>query len=265
MDESEAQATIPCPESLEKIFQRIEEESAQRAQQESLLSVPTVPSEDSPSSTNGIITQRPAGNFDGQTFRSGKARRRASISITRFGQVLYNNSFNSPFASRPTSPTTKSALASPIYQTHPQAGSTDTLSSDHPSDEDNEHAHAEDDDHVTQVHRIAPRQSIVSSIVPRRLSRARSRPIISEGDTSSNMVIGVSVQAATVEVPPNEEQPSAGAVVHTRGPLKNQSSKSTLNSGGGSSNGRGWIARAKSFTNKLGRRSKPHLAESVTC
>ncbi|KAG7091195.1 hypothetical protein E1B28_010246 [Marasmius oreades] len=255
--EPESQATIPCPESLEKIFQRIEEESAQRAQ-ESFLSVPIT--EDSSSSSNAT-TQRPAGTPDGQTHRSGKSRRRASISITRFGQMNSNSSSTI----QPTSPLP--GLASPIYQTHLQTGSSDTLSSGQLSDEDNEDAHVEDDDHVTQVQRIAPRQSIVRSIgnaIPRRLSKARSRPIMTEGDMSSNMVIGVSVQAATVEVDeaPDEEQPSTGAVVHAAGLLKNQKSKSTLNSVGGSGNGRGWIARAKSFTNKLRRRSKPQLTES---
>ncbi|KAL0072540.1 hypothetical protein AAF712_000303 [Marasmius tenuissimus] len=175
--------------------------------------------------------------------------------------------------SQPTTPTMKSALASPIYQTHLEAESTDTLSSANLSEDDDEHAHTEDHDHVTQVHRIAARQSVIArsigNAIPRRLSRARSRPILAEGDTSNNMVIGVSVQAATVEVESsgNDEQP-VGAVVHGPASLKNQKSKSSLGStgasSGGSVGGGGWIARAKSLTIKLRRKSRVQLTEIAT-
>ncbi|KAL0579632.1 hypothetical protein V5O48_002404 [Marasmius crinis-equi] len=82
------------------------------------------------------------------------------------------------------------------------------------------------------------------------------------------MVIGVSVQAATVEVEGSGEDVQPGAVVHAPGPLNKKPSKSSLGSGerggsngGGNNGGGGWIARARSLTTILRRKSKPQLTE----
>ncbi|KAK7036481.1 hypothetical protein VNI00_011678 [Paramarasmius palmivorus] len=142
-----------------------------------------------------------------------------------------------------------------------QGGSTDTLSSVHT--EDDAHAHLEDNDHVTQVHRIAARQSIsraIGNVIPRRLSRARSRPVLAEGDS---MVIGVSIQAATVEASEVDEELPTSTVVSAATSLKDKSSKSSLKSDSVSGGG-GWVARAKSFTSKLRRKSKQQLTDPVT-
>ncbi|ESK97289.1 hypothetical protein Moror_17854 [Moniliophthora roreri MCA 2997] len=254
--EEHGESVAACPESLERIFQRLEQESERRAQNE-LLAVPAITSEDT---SSGSTTSQ------SETISRSRTRRRASISITRFGQ-LDSESLNSP--SKPSSPTVMSAFAMPIYQARVESGSTDTLSSKH--SEDDAHAHLEDDDHVTQVHRIAARQSIsraIGNVIPRRLSRVRSRPVFTEGDTTNSMVIGISVQAATMEIPATEDDQPPSTVVSAAASLKGKSSKSSLRSdngsGGGGGGGGGWVARAKSFTNKLRRKSRQQLADPVT-
>lgn len=116
-------------------------------------------------------------------------------------------------------------------------------------------AHTEDDNHVTQVHQIAARQSISKTMgvfLPRRLSRARSANVLKSGD--STLVIDVSVQEATVETPSEEGVTiSRRASVHAPGSLRNQSSRLTMADSTPAS--RGWVTKAKEFTMKIRRRS----------
>lgn len=116
-------------------------------------------------------------------------------------------------------------------------------------------AHAEDDNHVTQVHQIAARQSISQTMgvfLPRRLSRARSANVLKSGD--STVLIGVSVQEATVETPSEDGVTiSRRASVHAPGSLRNQSSRLTMADSIPYSSG--WVNKAKDFTMKLRRRS----------
>jgi len=76
------------------------------------------------------------------------------------------------------------------------------------------------------------------------------------------MVIGVSVEAATVEAEPGSEE-HVRATVHAPGrTLRPKASKSSLASLG---SGGGWLIRAKSFTDKFRSKSKPKLTtDSVT-
>lgn len=272
---AEAQVNAACPESLEQIFLRIEEEVERRAQNDQ-LSVPTVADDASQTSATSRTSETTAIASERQQSHKNKARRRASISISRFGQID-SDSLDSPSkSSTPSNERIVSALASPIYRARAERGSTDTLESGHLSEDDAQHV--VDDEHVTQVHRIAPRQSIsraIGNVLPRRLSRARSRPVLREGDMAGNMVIGISVQAATVEASGNEvdEPPLTSSVYATFAEadrsLQTKPSQSSLrsnvspNSSGSGANS-GWVARAKSFTNKLRRKSKQHLTDPVT-
>jgi hypothetical protein len=111
----------------------------------------------------------------------------------------------------------------------------------------------EEDSHVTQMRQIAGRQSIskaVEGFLPRRLSRARSTNVIATGD--ANLVIGVSVEEATVESEEGVE--TSRASVHAPGALRNQASRLTM---AGSSPARNsWVAKARGFTQKFRRKGK---------
>lgn len=103
------------------------------------------------------------------------------------------------------------------------------------------------------MRQIAGRQSIskaVEGFLPRRLSRARSTNVLTTGD--GNMVIGVSVEEATVESEEGVETNCAR--VHAPGGLRNQASRLTM--AGSSPPRSNWVAKAKGFTQKFRRKSK---------
>lgn len=130
-----------------------------------------------------------------------------------------------------------------MYAASVQNSSTHSLASEL-SDEE---AHAEDAHGVTQIHQIAGRQTIskaVGGLIPRRLSRSQSANVMSSRDAS--MVIGISVQEATVEAA--EDDTSNQAMVHASGSLNRQ----------------GWLTKAKSFTKKFRRKSKLGLTDSIS-
>ncbi|THV06182.1 hypothetical protein K435DRAFT_23489 [Dendrothele bispora CBS 962.96] len=227
------------PESLEKIFQRVEEESARKAREEK--------ESERHEHVDRIKALSPTPSTSSLKARS---RRRGSVSITRFGQLddLINQSSGpESIPTPPKSPSVVSTLAaqSNFYRHHGENSSYDSLNS---NDNQGDEAHTEDAHHVTQVHRIAPRQSIsraMGGLIPRRLSRA-SRQVITEA--SGDMVIGVSVEAATVEAAPGVED-QVQATVHAPGrTLRPKASRSSLASLGSSG---GWLHRAKGFTDKF--------------
>jgi len=117
---------------------------------------------------------------------------------------------------------------------------------------DDERAHVEDNHRVTQMLHIAGRQSIskaVGSLLPRRLSRARSSNIVLE---DANVVIGVSVEEATVESA--EDAEAYHVVVHAPAILRNRTSRLSM---AGSSPARSdWIARAKALAHKFRRKAQ---------
>jgi len=207
-----------------------------------------------------------------------KARRRGSISITRFGQLAEETlpSKELPATSPPNSPAaiiTALTTQSSFYQSQLLNTSHDSLGS-HASD--NEGLHAEDDNHVTQVHRIAARQTLtrtVGSFLPRRLSRARSRPVIEDND--GTLVIGVSVRAATVEESPSTDPgsrlPTAmvttgsdNSLAATLSPKASKSSLRSISSNNHFASNVNWVAKAKDFTRKLRRKSVQPLTQTAT-
>lgn len=259
-----------------KIFQKVEEESERRAQ------------EDASARIDAAQPPGPA-NTGSATVHRARNRRPGSISITRFGQVscsrnmlpLLVNSIDSlptpqrvlrafpvPFASQQwlrSKPSIKRKLqyVSFTYACHrksltvallPKNDSTNSFASGASAHYGDEAAHVEEDSHVTQMHQIAGRQSIskaVGGLLPRRLSRARSANVLSTSE--ANMVIGVSVEEATVESAEGAE--TSFTSVHAPGALRHQPSRLTM---AGSSPARNkWVSKAKVFTQKFRRKDKP--------
>ncbi|KAJ7281460.1 hypothetical protein C8J57DRAFT_1500159 [Mycena rebaudengoi] len=224
-------------EPLEKIFREVEEENERRAQEEMHDSV-----------SSRITRVDSSDNL--------KKRRRGSISISRFGQL--SSSDHLSVDGSPSAPLTPAlsdiASKTPFFQQQMRNGSQTSFASGGSAGED---AH-EEDHHVTQMHTIGPRQSIsraVGGLLPRRLSRARSSVLPSAGESSGgNVVIGVSVQAATVETPENGEL--GATVIHAPGALRNQASKGSLTSNFGK---KSWALIAKNFTKKFRRKSSAAL------
>ncbi|TFK45099.1 hypothetical protein BDQ12DRAFT_718206 [Crucibulum laeve] len=233
-----------CPEPLERIFKKVEEESERRAREESFGSLTEV-------SELGEKAESSATNTRTRT------RRRGSISISRIGQLqLTDEDYKS--SQGPPTPKRVPSIAShsPFYQAQIANDSIASFASG-ASGLSNDNAHTEDDHHVTQMEQIAGRQSIskkVGSMLPRRLSRARSANVIAAGD--ANMVIGVSVQEATVETPEDEDEDErSGASVHAPGGLRYQASRMSMPGSVPPSKG-SWVTRAKGFTQKFRRKGK---------
>ncbi|KAJ7231892.1 hypothetical protein B0H12DRAFT_1239790 [Mycena haematopus] len=251
---------LACPDPLEKIFQQVEERNERRAMQED------VESKDNVSAT--IPRVESSENIK-------KGRRRGSISITRFGQLSTSDATSDGSSIGPTTPALSDIAAkSPFFRQQLKNGSQTSFASGGSAADDAE-AHHEDDNHVTHMHTIAPKQSLsraMGGFIPRRLSRARSVLPGSGGggglDTRDmSMVIGVSVAAATVELP--EDAEVAATVVHAPGALHHRQSKASI---GGASEplndnnkvvaNSSWAARAKHFM-KFRRKSKVPLSGDV--
>ncbi|KAF8891873.1 hypothetical protein BD779DRAFT_153865 [Infundibulicybe gibba] len=229
-----------CPEPLEKIFQRVEEASERRAQEDLF--------------DGYALTSKPTEKLESSTFSKSKSRRRGSISITRFGELADES--NSKGSQGPSTPSQVSSIASqsPFYKAQMTNDSNTSFASGASAHTDDLEAHTEDN-HITQMHKIAGRQSIsktVGGLLPRRLSRARSAHVIANGD--ANVVIGVSVEA---KVEATEHAGDSRAQVHAPGNLRSQPSKLSMH--GPNSAPSGWMLKAKGFTQKFRRKSRPTL------
>jgi len=117
-----------------------------------------------------------------------------------------------------------------------------------------DNAHAEDQTQVTQMRRIAGREGL-TKIIPRKLSRAHSAVIPSTADGS--MVIGVSVQEATVhsiltDEDGQEPNTTSRVSVHAPGSIRHQTSQMTIS--GPTLAISTWGERAKGFTQKFRRK-----------
>ncbi|KAI0030321.1 hypothetical protein K488DRAFT_87892 [Vararia minispora EC-137] len=218
------------PEALEKIFQKLEQESERRAQ-EDLASNPVAA---------GAAAARSA----------TRDRRRTSISISRFGQV------DDPQTTTFSIPTTPTLSTTPHIYTQRHRDSTDSLEST--SSTVGAHEHHLESDHVTQVHRIAARQSIgrsVGGILQRTLSRSRSKPQLVAG-ADVDVVIGVVVEeAATVEHAPEEDdlRPESRAMAYADSgrQLRNQASRFTIAAAAPPPERKGIMGRAKELSRRI--------------
>jgi len=88
-------------------------------------------------------------------------------------------------------------------------------------------------EHVTQVHRIAGRQSLprsVGGMLHRRLTRARTNGGLSSGGVNTNVVVGVVVEKDHVEEAEPREGLPRSAMVYAQAPsaLGPQSSRVTI-------------------------------------
>lgn len=123
----------------------------------------------------------------------------------------------------------------------------------------------EDEEQVVQMATIAGRQSI-SKAFTRRLSR--SRTATRSRDVLDALVIGVSVEEATVEHEHDEEEAGGSrpgtSMAYAQGALKARGSRGNMNAGAEKEKGEkgGWIGRARGLTQKIRRRSMVALAQS---
>jgi hypothetical protein len=142
--------------------------------------------------------------------------------------------------------------------------STASVASDgYPHHEDEDAVHQEDEHQVTQIHQIAPRQTLsrtVGEFLSRR-TRSRSGSVLSSKDgVSTNMMIGVSVVENTVDRPleadeDQHQRPESRVFISTDSgpPLKRKSSKMNL------LRGSGLVEKAKGFGHKIRARSRSTL------
>ncbi|KAF9645393.1 hypothetical protein BDM02DRAFT_584057 [Thelephora ganbajun] len=198
------------------------------------------------------------------TFRSEKARRRGSLSVSRFGQIPEHSvdiALGQSGISRTASAVSSLALKSPLYA-QPPAPSVDSFGS-----EEETHEVGPIDDHVTQMRHISGKPSIsktVGGMISRTISTRRSKNNVKVVN-SQNLFIGVSVteherelEASELE---NESEAAKGLVVTTttvHAPLKKQLSKRNLRGFAIEEQG-DWMSRARKFGQKIRRKSQAWL------
>ncbi|KII95599.1 hypothetical protein PLICRDRAFT_222576 [Plicaturopsis crispa FD-325 SS-3] len=242
---------MEVPSSLEQLFQKIEAESAKRAAEEASEQ------EDAESLTSSASTVPPEANPRPAATITAR-RHRGSISISRFGQVSYGD-IASTTDSAPPTPGRISTIASQsaFYQAHMNAGSVDSLASEatgEPAD-----SRVEDENHVTQMQKIGTQRSI-SRAFSNRLSlsrgktRSRNNLVATSPSGEAMLVIGVSVEETTVEGE-NDGTHSEPLSPVISGGLHNQGSQSSVSVGLQAPEGGGWTAKAKTFAQKIRRRS----------
>ncbi|KAI0919243.1 hypothetical protein AcV5_002208 [Taiwanofungus camphoratus] len=235
---------------IEQIFQRVEEESERRAQAEH--------AERSDPTQNVLTMISPAA---AATLRVPRERRRGSVTVSRFGQ----SAESSPEASdKPCgTPTSVSFIVQKtgFYQAQTQTGSADSLAS--ATDDAGAHDHV-DEEQFIQVENIAGKQSI-SKAISRRLSRSktRSRDVLSSANSS--VIIGVSVEEATVEHEAHDDaEGRAGtSVAYCPATLPRRESRGSMAGEKGERGAAGgWLGKAKGLTHKFRRKSIPVLSQT---
>jgi hypothetical protein len=122
-------------------------------------------------------------------------------------------------------------------------------------------ARSAESDHVTQVHRIAGRQSLrsVGGILQRTLTRSRSKTNLSSG-VDTNVVIGVVVEEDHMEEPDFRETPprqASRAMAYVQAPctLTPQSSRLTISGAGTTASGGSWKSKAGELFKRKARSS----------
>ncbi|KAF5316959.1 hypothetical protein D9611_003682 [Ephemerocybe angulata] len=226
-----------CPEPLERIFRQVELESERRAEEEQMRAARLA-------------------SLDDATMKKVKARRRGSISISRLGHFATEEKPASPQGSLPTTPKGLVSLASssPFYQKQIANASASSIASGASAFSDDD-AHTEDADQVIQVHQIAPKQSIATKIIPRRLSRARSTQMYPAGEANIDVSVSETTIHSTSRASGEEETtPSRRASVSAQRSLRSQPSLGAIREqAGDEAASSSWVAR---LTKKLKRKSK---------
>ncbi|KAI9064773.1 hypothetical protein FKP32DRAFT_1569217 [Trametes sanguinea] len=238
-------------EFIEQIFQKVEEESERRAQEQLQYEEAQARQQQSrvasPAFTTSQLPLAPTASIAG-TGTSGtvrdRDRRRGSISVSRFGQIVVRDSHDtsnpSALPSRTNSIIINAGNTGAFYQAQRYAGSADSFAShsssssrpplspfhSHGGVPANHYVHADDEEleQVTQMATIAGKVSIgkaVGGIIARRLSmsrgRTRSRDILT---SPAGLVIGVSVEEATTEVECADEADVEGETTAGGAPMQ---------------------------------------------
>ncbi|KAF9228485.1 hypothetical protein BS17DRAFT_341157 [Gyrodon lividus] len=176
-------------------------------------------------------------------------RRKKSVSVSRFGQCYDEQAGGSSNSSVP-SPLCAVASKSTLYHTLANPRSFESFIS-----EGTEETHClEDNTHVTQVERIAGRQTLpktVGAMLPRRLSRTQSQNIYIR--SKRNLVIDISVEKTTADTshtPPHGSNSTAYATKPLR-PRASTMGVTVSQLSGGS-----LMEQARDFMRKLRRKSR---------
>jgi len=268
-------------ERIEQIFQRVEQETERRARAQAQaeadgwtpVGVASVVSE----SVVPVIAVSPPASTPAPATQAARERRRGSVSVSRFGQATAPDvsvSAESALACKP--PDTPTAVSfvvrKPTFYTAQAHGSADSLASatETPAQHRGVNDDGDDDEEqVVQMATIAGRQSI-SKAFTRRLSR--SRTATRSRDVLDALVIGVSVEEATVEHEHDEEEAGGSrpgtSMAYAQGALKARGSRGNMSAGAEKEKEKekgekgGWIGRARGLTQKIRRRSMVALAQS---
>ncbi|KAI1788332.1 hypothetical protein LXA43DRAFT_869344, partial [Ganoderma leucocontextum] len=207
-----------------QIFQRVEAETARRAQREEERSRPSTASKPPSIPSFGPTPAPTVIARDTSTVTIVRDRRRGSISVSRFGQVTdlssgtLDNPSSLPARSRKNSLIINVSSSGAFYKAQEYAGSADSFAS---ASEPSPSLHNDDVEvQVTQMETIAGKVSLgkaVGRTIARRLSRARSRDILTVPvslvgpGAAGGVVIGVSVEEATFEAESEQHECDAGS------------------------------------------------------
>ena len=127
--------------------------------------------------------------------------------------------------------------------------------------------HSAESEHVTQVHRIAARRCLRSSvegILQRTLAGSRSKNRFSTSDVDTNVVIGVVVEEDHVEDPEPRQSGHAKAHVHAPSTLRPQSSRMTIPGTGTRDTNGSWRRRAGELFKRKNQQSRRSTLWTMT-
>jgi len=163
-----------------------------------------------------------------------RQRSRGSISISRFGHIEDDTQQQTTL--RPSSQIRPPALVhrmttfSPFYAAQSHNPSADSLSDQSFFGDDG--GLSAESEHVTQVHRIAGRQSLprsVGGMLQRTLTRSWTSSGLSSSGINTNLVVGVVVEEDHVEEPEPREGLPRQSMVYAQAPtLRPQPSRMTI-------------------------------------
>lgn len=202
------------PDAFEEIFLKLEKESERRA----------IEAEEAARSPNPNIPDLATA---AQRAAQRRQRSQGSVSVSRFGHIEEDTQQQTSFTPSQMPPPTFVHGMTTFYENH----SMDSLSDVSFFGDDT--GLSAESEHVTQVHRIAGRQSLprsVGGMLQRRLTRSRTNGSLSSGGTNTSVVVGVVVEEDHVEEAEPREGLPRSAMVYAQAPsaLGPQSSRVTI-------------------------------------
>ncbi|KAF8483643.1 hypothetical protein DFH94DRAFT_723179 [Russula ochroleuca] len=207
------------PDAFEEIFRKLEEESERRALEADSAPSPNIPD-------LSIAAQQAA---------QRRQRTRGSISISRFGHFDEDTQQQTTLSPSQTPPAFVHGMTTftPVYGAQSYNHSADSLSDESFFGGDDNTGLSAESEHVTQVHRIAGRQSLprsVGGILQRTLTRSWTNSSFSSSGINTNVVVGVVVEQDHVEDPEPREGLPRRSMVYAQPPstLRPQPSRVTI-------------------------------------